>query len=82
MVIRDGKLYAKLEILMHFLQEAERKKFEEKAKKEAILQQFQHRKAEEDLPPELRTTFRQKKKTHERPASIHWAGVFTVCSLG
>jgi len=53
---------------------------EEKAKKEAILQQFQQKKAEEDLPPEFRAQFRQRQKPKKsaRPASIHWAGELNV----
>lgn len=57
-------------------QEVERKRVEEKAKKEAILQEYQMRKAEEDLPPQMRANFRQKQsKKAERPASVHWTGL-------
>lgn len=59
-------------------QESEKRKLEEKMKKEAILQQHQYRKAEEEIPPEMRAQFRQKQNKRgrggDRPASIHWAG--------
>lgn len=59
------------------MQDAERRKSEEKAKKEAILQEYQLRKAEEEIPPEMRAHFRQrhaKRSGNDRPASIHWSG--------
>lgn len=62
---------------MNTLQESEKKKTEEKAKKEAILAEYQMRKAEEDIPPENRAQFRQrqnKRNGQQRPASIHWSG--------